>query len=190
MKAKKGTKATTEIVKSKKAEVVWNHVDYERELYKAQRIGPEKMSDEALVSFCRGVNSHFQAHYWVNVRPFFVELWRRIDVGELRMSKTEACRRIGCTPQWANAIVSGRADERRQVRAKAKEAKTRNSVSAVNGSTALLTDEEYIHKISKYAFGMLTPLLENHWERYRAICEQLAQVFDEASKTRQPAKLH
>ena len=168
---------------AEEAEVIWSHNEFQHELEKAKQIGPQKMSDDDLMGFCHGVNSYFHAHFWLGARPFFVELWRRIDAGQLRMSKTEACRRIGCTRQWANAIVSGRADERRDQR-KAKEAKGGNQVSAVNGRTALLADEEYLDAISKYAFGMLTPLLENHWDRYRTICEQLAKEFDEASKTR------
>ena len=179
---KKRTKAATQIVKASKPELVWSHLDYERELYKAQRIGPRKMSDEALVSFCHGANSYFHAHFWSHSRPFFLELWRRINSGKLKMSKTEACRRIGCTPQWANAIVSGRADERREARTKAKGAKTRNQVSAVSAGT-ILSDEEYVREILNHAFANLRPLLSNHWDGYRKICADLAKQFEEASKT-------
>jgi hypothetical protein len=99
------------------------------------------------------------------------------------MSKSEACRKIGCTRQWANAIVSGRADERRENRVKSKMMKGGNLVSTVTAGTVLLTDEEYVHEILKQAFAKLTPLLPNHWDRYRTICAELAKQFDEASKT-------
>lgn len=190
MKVKNRTKAAKQIarrplpiVKSRKASVIWSHIDFGRELEKAKRVGPEKMSNDDLVSFCHGVSGYYHAHFWADARPFFLELWRRIDAGKLHMSKTAACRKIGCTRQWANAIVSGRADERREVRAKAKRAKGGNLVSAAKTSTALLTDEEFVDEISKHAFAKLKPLLSSHLDRYRAICKELANQFDEASKT-------
>lgn len=184
-KVKVGAKAVAQIVKARKPEVVWSHADFGGELEKAKRIGPKKMSNDDLVKFCHRVSGYYRAHFWADARPFFLELWRRIDAGKLHMSKTAACRKIGCTRQWANAIVSGRADERRGVRAKAKGG---NLVSAAKTSTALLTDEEYVDEISKHAFATLEPLLSSHVDRYRAICKELAQQFDEASKT-PPVKL-
>ncbi len=175
MKIKKRTKATTQIVKAKKAEVVWTHLDYDREVYEAKRVGPEKMSDEALVSFCRGINGYYRAHFWADARPFFLELWKRIDGGKLKMSKSEACRQIGCSRQWANAIVSGRADKDR---AKAKQAKTGKKLS-----TTILADEDYVHEILNHAFAKLKPLRQSHRNRYRKICAELAKRFDKASKT-------
>jgi hypothetical protein len=172
------TKAQT----ASKPEVVWSHDDFDHELDEARRIGPENMSDSDLVMLCQGVSGYLRAHFWVDARPFFLELWRRIDVGKLRMNKTEACRKIGCTRQWANAIVSGRADERREVRAKAKEAKDGNSVSSPNTITTTLTDQGYVHEITDHAFEMLAALLPTHRGRYRTICEELAKEFEEASK--------
>lgn len=116
--------------KTKEPEVVWTHEDFARELKRAQRAGPSKMSYTDLLMFLHRASGYYRVRFCFELKPFFVELWRRIDKGELTMSKTEACRRIGCTPQWANAIVSGRADERREQRGEAKEAKTRNLVSA------------------------------------------------------------
>jgi hypothetical protein len=183
---KKRTKVAKPIAKPKKAEVVWDSIAYNRELHKAKQTGPEKMSDDALLSFCHGVSGYYHAHYWAEARPFFQEIWKRIDSGKLKMSKSEACRQIGCSRQWANAIVSGRADEER---AKAKQAKTGKKLSAVTASTELLTDDEYINEISKHAFATLEPLLQsNNWERYRTICDELAKQFREASKTQPAAK--
>ena len=133
---------------------------------------------------------NYRAHFWVDARPFFQELWRRINAGTLHMNKSEACRQIGCTRQWANAIVSGRADERRSQHAQAKQAKGGTLISAVSTSEALPTDEEFVHQIMKQAFDKLAPLLKDHWERYRVICKELAEHFDEASKTTPIAKAH
>ncbi len=195
MKVENKTKALTKIArrpipstKARKAEVGWSHADFGRELEKAKRIGPKQMSNRDLLNFCHGVSGYYRAHFWVDARPFLQELWRRINAGTLHMNKSEACQRIGCTRQWANAIVSGRADERRMVRAEAKKAKGGNLVSTVNASTALPTDEEYVHEILKETFDKLTPLLANYWERYRTICAELAKQFAEASKTRLIAK--
>jgi hypothetical protein len=135
------------------------------------------------MAFCHGFNGYYRAHFLVDARPFFLELWERIELGKLRVNKTEACRRIGCTRQWANAIVSGRADKRRSDRAQAKAAKSGNLVSTQNTSEALPTNEELVHQIMKQAFAKLAPLLKDHWARYRTICAELAKHFAEASKT-------
>jgi len=197
-KVKDGIEAFTKVAgrsmpstKAEKPDVVWSHSEFGRELEKAKKIGPKTMSNGDLLSFCRGVSDYHRAHFWVDARPFFQELWHRIEVGEIpQMNKTKACERIGCTRQWANAIVSGRADKRRSDRAQAKGAKNGNLVSAVSASAALPTNKEYVHEITKQAFDKLAPLLKDHWERYRAICEELATQFAEASKTTPIAKAH
>jgi hypothetical protein len=176
------------ITKAGKSDVIWSHADFGRELEKAKKIGADKLSDNDLLRLCRGISGYYHAHFWVDARPFFQELWHRINVGKLEMSKKEACRRIGCTRQWANSIVSGRADERRTVRAEAKKAKGGNLVSTVSTSAPLPTNEEFVREILKYTFNKLIPLLGDHWDRYRAICGELAKHFDEASKTPPIAK--
>jgi hypothetical protein len=195
MKVENKTKALTKIAsrplpiaKARKPDVIWSHAEFGRELEKAKKIGPKNMSDSDLLSFCRGVSGYYHSHFWVDARPFFRELWDRINAGKLHMNKSEACRRIGCTRQWANSIVSGRADERRTVRAQAKGAKGGTLISAVSASEALPTNEEFVHEILKRAFAKLEPLLSDHWDRYRSICGELAKHFDEASKTPPVAK--
>lgn len=197
MKVENKTKALTKIArrsmpitKAGQPDVIWSHAEFGRELEKAKKIGPKKMSDSDLLSFCRGISGYYHFNFWVDARPFFQELWHRINSGQMHMNKTEACRRIGCTRQWANEIVSGRADARRRVRAQAKEAKGGKLVSAMSASAALPTNEEFIHEILKRAFAILEPLLSEHWDRYRTICEELAKHFVEASKTPSVAKAH
>jgi hypothetical protein len=194
METMKSEKPTTDkniqLSKARKPDVIWTHAEFGRELEKAKKVGADKMSDNDLLRLCHGISGYYHAHFWVDARPFFRELWQRINSGKLRMSKTEVCRRIGCTPQWANAIVSGRADKRRMVRAEVKGAKSGNLVSTVSASVALPTNEEFIHEILKRAFANLEPLLSEHWDRYRTICEELAKHFAEASKTPSVAKAH
>jgi len=170
------------ILKPAKPEIIWTHDDFARELKKAKGIGPRNMSNDALVIFCCRLNSYYRGRFLMDARPFFVELWRRIEKRKLRMSKTGVCRQIGCTRQWANAIDSGRADARREERKKA-QLETKFPVSSASGSSAVLTAEEYIDKISKYAFSELNSLLRSHWDLYRTICEKLGHRFIEASKT-------
>lgn len=195
-KVKDGNEALTKIAgrsipttEAGKPHVIWSHADFRRELEKAKKTGPQKMSNDDLLSFCHGMSGYYHAHFWVDARPFFRELWHRINVGKLRLSKTEACRWIGCTRQWANAIVSGRADNSSQ-RAKAKGAKGGNLLSAPSTSAALSTNEEHIHQVTKMAFDKLAPLRKDHWDRCREICEELAKQFAEASKTTPIAKAH
>ena len=158
-KALTSTPRPAPIATTTKLDVVWSHADFTRELDKAKRIGPKKMSNDALMAFCHGLNGYYHAHFWVDARPFFQELWQRIKLGRLSMSKTAACRQIGCTRQWANAIVSGRADERRSDRAQAKAAKSGNLVSTEKEVTALPTDEEFVREISEQAFAQLKTLM-------------------------------
>ena len=175
------------ILATKKPDIVWSHNEFARELERAKRTGPKNMSNDHLMDFCVGVRAYYGGRFLVDACPFFKELWRRIRSGELHMTKTEACRQIGCTRQWANAIVSGRAEERRKARSKAKGAKGGNPVSDVEAST-VLTKDEYVREISKNVFAKLAPLLKNHWDLYRDICEELSKQFAEASKTPAVAK--
>jgi len=78
-------------------------------LERVKRVGPAGLLDVDLLEFCRGAHKHYKTHFWVQARPFFIELWRRIDenrIPEIR-TKTEACRLIGCSLRWAQLIVSG-----------------------------------------------------------------------------------
>jgi hypothetical protein len=64
---------------------------------------------------------------------------------------------------------------------KANEGKTKREVTSP--SQELLTDDEYVAHVLKFAFETLNPLCRDHWERYRAICAELSKEFYEASKT-------
>jgi len=81
------TRSSTSITKGEKADVVCSDAEFKREFETAKKIGPTKMSNNDLLSFCRGVNGYYHAHSWVDARPFFQELWERIDSGKLHMNK-------------------------------------------------------------------------------------------------------
>jgi hypothetical protein len=173
---------TLKILKTRKPVIVWSQPDFDREVNKAQEIGPKEMSDTELLSFCRGAHSYFYAHFWADARPFFVELWKRIEehkMPEVQNSKTEACKRIGCSIRWAQMIVRGTAKDSNAEKAKKKKIES----EVTSPSQELLTDDEYVTQVLRFAFETLEPLLRDNWERYRAICAELSKQFCEASKT-------
>jgi hypothetical protein len=175
-------RSSSAIVKTEQDAIVWSQPDFEREVKKAQKIGPQKMADADLLSFCRGAHSYFYAHFWADARPFFVELWKRIEnheMPEVQNSKTEACKRIGCSIRWAQMIVRGTAKDSNA--GKAREKKIKGEVTSP--SQELLTDDEYVAQVLKLGFATLKPLLRDNWERYRAICAELSEQYYEASKT-------
>jgi hypothetical protein len=161
---------------------VWSEGDFRREVEKARRIKPQKMSDADLLSFCRGAHSYFHLHFWADARPFFLELWKRIDnheMPEIQNSKTEACKRIGCSIRWAQMIVRGTAKDSNAGKAKKKQIES----ELTSPSEELLTKDEYVSAVLKFGFEMIQPLLRDYWELYREICAELSKQFYEASKT-------
>jgi hypothetical protein len=180
MKSKNRTKTLTHTARPPSA-IVWNQPDFEREVKKAQKIGPKEMSDAELLNFCRGAHGFFYAHFWSDARPFFVELWRRIEeqkMPEIENSKTEACKRIGCSIRWAQMIVRGTAKDSNAGKANEKESRRE-----VCSRQAPLTKDEYVFAILKFGFETIKPLRRDSWELYRDICAELAKQFSEASKT-------
>jgi hypothetical protein len=95
-------------------EPVLSKDQYRKELEKALQIGPGNLSNAVLFRLLRGVRTDFLVHFWADVRPFFVELWRRIENKQIAdiPTKTEACRLIGCSVRWAERIVAGTARKR------------------------------------------------------------------------------
>ena len=92
------------------SEPVWGPRKFALELEKAKRIGPHKISDAALVRFCRGAQIYF-VHFWVDAGPFFIELWKRIEEGRMRgiHTKTQAAQLIGVSMRWIQKIIAGTA---------------------------------------------------------------------------------
>jgi hypothetical protein len=169
-------------VKTEQHAIVWSQDDFRREVEKAKRIGPQKMADANLLSFCRGAHSYLYAHFWADARPFFVELWKRIEnheMPEILNSKTEACKRIGCSIRWAQMIVRGTAKDSNAGKAKKKKIES----EVTSPSQDLLTDDEYVALVLKFTFETLRPLRRGNWGRCRAICAELSKNFCEASQT-------
>ena len=82
------TRGSIPVTQAGKPEVVWSHPDFGRELEKAKGLGRANMSNHELLSFCHGVNGYYHPRFWVDARPFFRELWHRINAGKLAMTRT------------------------------------------------------------------------------------------------------
>jgi len=97
-------------------EPVWSEEQISSELEKAKRIGVRNLSNGALLRLCRSLRGRFLTHYWADARPFFVELWRRIENKQIAdiPTKTEACRLLGISMRWAEKIVEGKAKKKEQ----------------------------------------------------------------------------
>lgn len=172
-----------------------SHEEFSLELEKAQAVGIPKLSNEALLNHCKGAYGQFK-RYWVNARPFFLELWRRLEDGlvpEIR-TKAEVCERIGCSIRWAQMIVSGYAETRDQKKpgnppicegsslATQPHSADQQPVKHAGSSRLdrILTAEEYVLDIQRFAFRKLRKVREQRLDRYRNVCGILAEDFRQA----------
>jgi hypothetical protein len=152
-------------------EPVWSEDQCRNELEKAKRVRPSSLSDADLFRLLRGLHIDFLVHFWADVRPFFVEFWRRIENKQIAdiPTKSEACRLLGLSLRWAERIVSGTAK---------KKAVNRESLDISAPPPHLFTNEEYATDIAGYASRQLQPLAAPHPKRYQHICRSLAEHFD------------
>src|ERR1700720_698355 len=89
--------------------------EFARELANAEAVGASKMTNEDLLSFCRSAYGFLDHHYLVDSQPFFQELWQRIEDGRISLTKTQACKSIGCSLRGAEKIIDGSArDSKRE----------------------------------------------------------------------------
>jgi hypothetical protein len=155
----------------------WSHDEFTVELHKAENIGPRKLGNTALLDFCRGAHGYFNAHFLIDARPIFVELWRRIKEGIIPETPTKraACLAIGCTLRWAEAIVAGTATDSNRRKAKRK----RTKCEFTSHPPANWTNEHYVLRIAEYALTMLEPLSAQVKSN---VCKDLERTFEQASQ--------
>src|SRR4029077_3737551 len=149
----------------------WNHRDFARETDKFKAVGPGGLSDDELLNFCRGADGFF-THFWADARPFFVELWKRIEAGRISYihTKTEACRLIGCSLRWAEKIVAGTTKSSNKNRANTKFESTAQALARSN--------QDYVADITGFVEKKLQPLVaQGEWTRYSNICKLLERFF-------------
>ena|SRR5437868_1723042 len=155
--------------------------EFSLKLDRVKRVGPAGLVDVDLLEFCRGAHKHYKAHFWVDARPYFIELWRRIEenrVPEIR-TKTEACRLIGCSLRWGQLIVSGGA--MKKAKRGAKEVKL--GPETHSKEVELRTTQEYVADITAYTGRQLQSLwARSEWTRCRNIYRLLAKYFADVRK--------
>ena len=125
------------------------------------------LSNDDLFRVCQGAHHCYRFHYLADFHPFFFELWKRIKDGRIPniRTKTEACRRIGCSLRWAEEIVAGTAhDPKRSAKPEP-------------------TDDDIALEISQYADETLSLVNAEDGVLYKEICERLATHFEKQANT-------
>jgi hypothetical protein len=162
-------------------EPVWSHSEFRKELDSAKHVGADKLSNADLLSFCRGAHGYTMAHFWLDARPFFVELWRRVETHRFPgiRTKTEACRQIGCSLRWAEMIIADTAKDSNRHKAKGTRKKSEVTSDSELSSCARehRTDEDCADGIARYADRTLQQLMVRDWPRFQDACRRLAEFF-------------
>jgi hypothetical protein len=152
----------------------WSLSEFTRELAKVEEIGINKISNEDLLRFCRGAHGCF-GHYLADLQPSFQEVWRRIEDGRITLTKTEACKLIGCSLRWAEKIVDGTARDSNG----AKEERT-ETVGA-SQTPAQRSNQDFVLDVTRYAEMKLRPLIaRGERDRCRNINKLVANYFIDA----------
>jgi hypothetical protein len=141
----------------------------------AGREDPAALSNDKLLGHCRAVCQDVLRRRWIDERPLFVEVFRRVEndlIPNVR-TKADACRLIGCSVRWAEMIVAGTAKDSNKYKAK----KTREECEVRSGTLAAVSDEKLISDILRYADRRLQRLMAEDWSRYRTVCELLENLF-------------
>ena len=147
-----------------RVESVWTHVEFARALETAKEQDVKELGNEALLALCMGIVTYF-GHFWADARPFFVELWARIEAKDFPYTKREACDRIGLSVRWAQKIIDGSA---------------RPLGSRKNPVPEDWTNGDYFVAITHCAEKTLRPLIANgEQHRYPNIYKLVRQRFAE-----------
>jgi hypothetical protein len=157
-----------------RVETVWTHLEFARELERAKEQGARNLLNGRLLALCCGIHNYF-GHFWADARPFFVELWARIETKNFPHSKSEACDRIGCSMRWAQKIVAGTA---------------RPPGSPKNPVPEDWTNSDYFAAITHYSEKTLRPLHANgERERCSRICKMVQQGIAKIRTTKHIAEI-
>jgi hypothetical protein len=147
-----------------RVEIVWTDLEFAREIGRAKQQGAKNLPNEALLALCKGIVTYF-GHFWADARPFFVEVWARIEDKNFPYTKREACDRIGLSVRWAEEIIAGTA---------------RPLGSRKNPVPQDWTNAHYIAAITHHAEKTLRPLIANREQhRYQNIYKLVRLRFAE-----------
>jgi hypothetical protein len=148
-------------------------MNFSRSCCAAGREDTAALSNDELLGHCRAVCENVLRRRWIDERPLFVEVFRRVEnhlIPNVR-TKADACRLIGCTTRWAEMIVGGFAKDSNKAK------KTRKECEVSSGALAAVSDEALISDILRYADRRLQRLMAEDWSRYRTVCELLENFF-------------
>lgn len=170
-----------------RASAVWDHEDFVLKLEKAKAADPTELSATDLLDFCRGASRHFRKHYWVDARPFFVELWDRIERKKIPEvpTKTAACKEIGCTLRWAEAIVAGTAKDSNAPKANGE----RSACEVTSHDRSKWSNRDYFNHITSHAISMLDTFTADDPGKRSLVCLDLERLFAEAAAVRHASDL-
>jgi hypothetical protein len=148
---------------------------YLQALENAKSKGATALSNAELMGFCQLTCEHISKRRWIQERPFFQEVFRRVENHLIRgvRTKADACRLIGCSVRWAEMIVAGTAEESNKSKAK----KKRIECEVSSHSQSAVSEEEVVSGILRYAENKLRLLVSENWGRYRSVCELLENFF-------------
>jgi hypothetical protein len=160
---------------SKPSAQAWNSDEFASELGRASDIGVAKLSDKELLRVCAGAHQHIKIHFLVDARPFFIELWTRIEEKRVPYNKVQAARLLGCSLRWIEAIIAGTARKGTKREAAHPGAATRRFEPR--------TVQEYVADIRSFAEKKLKTLwVHGASDRYRNICGLLEEHFADAAR--------
>jgi hypothetical protein len=151
----------------------WSLSEFTRELAKVEEVGINKISNEDLLRFCRGAHGCF-GHYLADLQPSFQEVWRRIEDGRITLTKTEACKLIGCSLRWGEKIVDGTARDSNG----AKEERT-ETVGA-SQTPAQRSNQDFVLDVTRYAEMKLPLMARGERDRCCNIYKLVADYFTDA----------
>jgi hypothetical protein len=150
-----------------RVEMVWTDLEFARALETAKEQDVKELGNEALLALCKGILTYF-GHFWADARPFFVELWARIEAKDFPYTKREACDRIGPSMRWIEKIIAGTA---------------RPIGSRKNPVPEDWTNSDYFVAITHCAEKTLRPLIANgEQHRYPNIYQLVRERFAEMRK--------
>jgi hypothetical protein len=153
----------------------WSLSECIKRIGEAVRIGPEKLSPDGLIAACRHIHE-YSSHCWIDARPFFVEVKRRVKRHLIPGVRTlrEAWAQIGCSDSWARRVVAGTA----HLSNKHKRTKTHSSdQGSTIGARSTRTDKDYADAIVRFAIRILQPLMVRDRVRFEQICIELEEFF-------------
>jgi hypothetical protein len=142
--------------------MIWTHLEFIGAIEKAKEKGEKNLPNRRLLALCMGILRYF-GHFWADARPFFVELWTRIEANDFPYTKPQACDQIACSVRWAEKIVAGTA---------------RPLGSPKNPVPEDWKNGAYFAAITHYAEKIVRSLIaKGEQHRYQNICKLVRQRF-------------